>query len=145
MNKGKGLIVGILTILIAAFIVFVVIMQNNFNNPEFAQSELGKVQISSDEENTDKDSNDMNQSTNTTESADDTDEENTEEESVTHSTRNVTVEILNVRSGPGVDYDIAGVVTIDQELEVEDSGDEWVEVTTDEFSGYVNEKYLSEE
>lgn len=72
-------------------------------------------------------------------------EDEEESEEITYSTRTVTADLLNARSGPGTDYDIVGIVTIDQEVEVEDDGSEWVKITTPDFTGYVNEKYLSEE
>ncbi|OZU88700.1 hypothetical protein CIL03_10450 [Virgibacillus indicus] len=145
MEKGKVLIITILTILIAAFIVFVAVMQHNFNNPEFDQTESGSVHNAELEENPEDETDDETEDSDDTEDKVQKEEEETEEEAVTHSTRYVTVETLNVRSGPGVDYEIAGVVVIDEEVSVEDSGEEWVKITTDEFEGYVNEKYLSDE
>ncbi|GAB3803075.1 SH3 domain-containing protein [Virgibacillus kimchii] len=76
------------------------------------------------------------------------DEEVTPEEEpeaeITYQTRYVNISSLNVRSGPGVDHDAVGIVTINQELEAEDSSG-WVKVKTEDISGYVNSKYLSEE
>src|SRR5699024_1937623 len=136
------------------FIVFVVFMQQQFNNPEF--SGLSATTTSQSEqanEETDANSDTVAGAANSMVSNEEgeSEEENNNEESetetdeVTTSVRTVTAETLNARSGPGIEYEVTGVLVLDQVVEVEDHGEEWVKVTTEEFTGYVNKKYLTEE
>lgn len=161
MKRYKSLFVVLLTIVAFGFIVFVAIMQKNFNNPVFADLPQAENINTNNESNTQDGKN--------TDSENDTvagaagsivhDENDTEEETdletdsnedgpeveneIISSTQTVTADTLNARTGPGIDYEIAGVLVENQEVEVEDSGDDWVKVITDEFTGYVNKNYLS--
>lgn len=136
MQKNKGIMIIILTIVLAAFVAFVIIMQHKFMNPEFATAETNQQEESNSKKETE------DKKVEKTESREDEDEE---DEIV--SPQYVTAELLNVRSGPGADTDIVGVVTLNQEVEVENTADSngWVQISTDDFTGYVNVKYLSEE
>ncbi|MFC4023757.1 SH3 domain-containing protein [Oceanobacillus longus] len=140
MDRKKGIIFALLLILTAAFIVFVAIMQHNFANPEFAVNDAtDSVNKSVEVEN------DAQEAVDTETSEIETDRKQTETEDITtYSKRIVTVDSLHVRSGPGTDFEISGVLTLDEEVEVEDDGIEWVKITTADFTGYVNEKYLTE-
>ena len=147
MDRKKGIIFTILLILTALFIGFVAIMQHNFMNPDFAANEDQDMANATNNRTTSTNEDDEN---NTSDQSNDNKDnkqlEDVEEpEETTFSTRYVTADQLNARSGPGADYDIVGLVTLDQEVEVEDDGNEWVKITTPDFTGYVNEKYLSEE
>ncbi|MEJ8767856.1 SH3 domain-containing protein [Oceanobacillus sp. HCA-5259] len=154
MKRTKAFIAIILTIVALAFVVFVGIMQQKFTNPDLASMSYPQADtesVTTDEKNesdeeeaegTDSVAGAVGSVIND-EEADDT--EDAEEIEATTSTRTVEVETLNARSGPGVDYDLVGVLVMDQQVEVEDRGEEWVKVTTDEFTGYVNVKFLSEE
>ncbi|WP_226038090.1 SH3 domain-containing protein [Aquibacillus saliphilus] len=64
----------------------------------------------------------------------------------TLSTKYVSVSSLNVRAGPSTNYDVSGVVTLNQAIEAVEgsSPTEWVEVQTEKFTGFVNGKYLSD-
>ncbi|WP_249871214.1 SH3 domain-containing protein [Oceanobacillus saliphilus] len=142
MNR-KGILFGILLILSAGFIAFVAIMQHNFMNPEIqvnsvSDSSNDHLQDTADDEETEDAS--VEDEANSKRA-----EESQEDNTITHSTRIVSVDLLNVRSGPGTDYEIAGVLILNQEVEVEDDGSEWVKITTPDFTGFVNEKYLTEE
>lgn len=79
------------------------------------------------------------------ETASEVEDEDEESEEVTISIRTVNAETLNARSGPGIEYEITGILLQGQQVQVEDTGGEWVRVITDEFTGYVNVRYLSEE
>ncbi|WP_087972657.1 SH3 domain-containing protein [Oceanobacillus rekensis] len=138
-NKKKGIIFTILLLLTAAFIAFVAIMQQNFMNQDFTANDTSTIDDESTELKINIEGTDDNVA------ADDEQIEESEEPEITYSNRLVTADLLNVRSGPGPDFEISGIITIDQEVEVEDDGSEWVKITTDDFTGYVNEKYLSEE
>lgn len=148
MNKSKGFIYVLLLILSAAFITFVVIMQHNFMNPEFTGKGDAQTRNASNQEaalHNEEKAEDTDADTESNSTEKDNVNENNEDESeeITHSVRTVNVDLLNVRSGPGTEYDIAGMVTIDQKVDVEDDGSEWVKIITDDFTGYVNEKYLT--
>ncbi|WP_197046566.1 SH3 domain-containing protein [Oceanobacillus salinisoli] len=140
MKKSKGFAIAILTILTTAFIAFVVIMQHNFTNPDFATAQSQPSAVSTEE------------SPSLTETEEDTEKDKDEEKANKKSesspvTMYVTADLLNVRSGPTTDGDIVGVVGRNQEVKVEDMDDseEWVKIITDEFTGYVNSKYLTNE
>ena len=155
MKRTKAFIAIILTIVALAFIVFVGIMQQKFTNPDFASMPYPQADtesVTTDEDEDEAEETDavagavgsvVNEEDSDKEETDDT--EDAEDVEVTTSTRTVEVETLNARSGPGVDYDLVGVLVMDHQVEVEDRGEEWVKVTTDEFTGYVNAKFLSEE
>lgn len=159
MKRYKTLFAVLLTIFTLAFIVFVGFMQQKFNNPEF--TDLSTVQTgnsdndqkqSEGEEDVENDgvagaAGSVVNDNESDENESDENESEAEEEpvEVTTSTRTVLVDSLNARSGPSIDHEITGVLVINQVVEVEDSGEEWVKVITDDFTGYVNEKYLSEE
>jgi|SRR5690625_3374778 len=114
-----GFIYGGGAIALTAFILFIIIMQSNFTEaPEAA----AKDQKEKDEE---------------------TSEQEPETE-ISYLAKYVNISSLNVRSGPGVDHYAVRVVTLNQELEAEESSG-WIRVKTDNMSGYVNSKYLSEE
>lgn len=53
-----------------------------------------------------------------------------------------TCDILNIRSGPGTDYDKVGFISQGEELEVLNEHDEWVEVTVDSNTAYVSKNYV---
>ena len=156
MKRTKAFIAIILTIVALAFVVFVGIMQQKFTNPDLASMSYPQADtesVTTDEKNesdeeeaegTDSVAGAVGSVVND-EEADDTEDAEEIEATATTSTRTVEVETLNARSGPGVDYDLVGVLVMDQQVEVEDRGEEWVKVTTDEFTGFVNVKFLSEE
>lgn len=149
MKKYKTLFIVLLTILSLTFIAFVVIMQQQFKNPEFDDLPAPETTVETDTEEQETDteaaagaaSSVVNGTTDDAEEAD----SNEEDEEATVSRRSVIAETLNVRKGPGPDYEMVGILILDQIVEVEDNGEEWVKVTVDDITGYVNEKYLSEE
>ncbi|GAB3057585.1 SH3 domain-containing protein [Virgibacillus ainsalahensis] len=156
MNRYKGIIIFCMTIFAAAFIAFVAIMQHNFMNPEFAATgtqavsstdETQEIETNKEEDVSGEIENKQNSADSSTDEEDEQNDEESEEETVTYSTKYVNVDSLNVRSGPSLDDEIMGVVTLDQEVEVEDYNDPdgWVQVTTEALTGYVNEKYLDDE
>ncbi len=53
-----------------------------------------------------------------------------------------TSSTLNIRSGPGTDYDKISSIAQGDELEVVDELDEWVEVKLDSGSAYVSKDYV---
>lgn len=140
MNKKRGFLTFLLFVLTIAFIAFVIIMQHNFTNPDFATAETNENIDSNDNKDTDKDK----------EKKAKKEEEVSQEESQdknTPTTKYVNVDLLNVRSDPNTDSEIVGVVTLKQEVVAEniDNDEGWVKITTDDFTGYVNGKYLDEE
>jgi len=55
----------------------------------------------------------------------------------------VTTTTLKVRSGPGLDEEVLGLVPIEDELVVEEELDGWVKVSIEEGDGYVSLDYVS--
>lgn len=147
MKRYKKLFALLLIILCLGFIVFVVIMQQKFNNPEFVDTsaaqasveEAPRTEISDNGSAAGAASSLINE-----DNKNDKDEENAEEDTSTI-TKVVAVELLGVRSEPSTDSPITGTLVFNQSVEVENGDDEWVKVFTDEFTGYVENKYLSEE
>ncbi|WP_067727200.1 L,D-transpeptidase family protein [Oceanobacillus damuensis] len=169
MNRKKGILLGGLAIIFTAFILSVVILQGNFQNTptdaqkdsehrhnEFAE-ETGQNEQEINNKQKEwnpslkkkpeevKDGNPENKGKTVTESkAESTVEEKSEY--LSFSTKYVTVSSLNVRNGPGVDYDVAGIVKINEEVQAADSTvDGWIQIKAGKLSGYVNDKYLDDE
>ena len=157
MKRYKTLFAVLLTVLSLGFIVFVVFMQQQFNNPEFSglsATTTSKTEQVNEETDADAKSDTVagaagsvvsNEEDESEEEENNNEESETGTDEVTTSIRTVIAETLNARSGPGIEYEVTGVLVLDQVVEVEDHGEEWVKITTEEFTGYVNEKYLSEE
>ena len=55
----------------------------------------------------------------------------------------VTTTTLKVRSGPGLDQEVLGLVPIEDELVVEEELDGWVKVSIEEGDGYVSMDYVT--
>ena len=55
----------------------------------------------------------------------------------------VTTTTLKVRSGPGLDQEVLGLVPIEDELVVEEELDGWVKVSIEEGDGYVSLDYVT--
>ncbi|RDW20920.1 SH3 domain-containing protein [Oceanobacillus chungangensis] len=151
MKKHKGLYIFILTIITLAFIVFVAFMQRSFMNPEFSASGtdpvLTNTTSSKDSESTEEDAKqNTDEASVKEEESQNTGAEEDEDETPTISTKVVNVDLLTVRSEPDVESDPIKFVTMNQALEVEDINhpDGWVKVTTDEFTGYVKDKFLDD-
>lgn len=129
MDKKRGLLTFLLFVLSVAFIAFVIIMQHNFSNPDFATA-----QSNSEEAVKDKSEN----------NSDTKDEKETEKD--TETVKYVIADLLNVRSEPNTDSTIVYTLRLNDEVTVEsiEESDEWVQVTTEDFTGYVKDKYLEE-
>ncbi|WP_158591727.1 SH3 domain-containing protein [Oceanobacillus halophilus] len=140
MNRKKGLISVLLIILVIAFVAFVAVMQHNFKNQDFASAETSSNDVST--ENTDTDGKDVELENEKEETAED---EDISEAMVT--TQYVSADLLNVRSGPSTEDELVATLTLNDEVEVEyiEDADDWVKITTDDITGYVNSDYLSDE
>ena len=65
------------------------------------------------------------------------------EGSQTVTTKYVTANALNVRSGPGTNYSKVGSLSKGTEVTVHSSSNGWAKITSSSVSGYVSEQYLS--
>lgn len=143
MNKKRGFLTFLLFILTIAFIAFVIIMQHNFLNPDFATAETNENINLND--NKDK----KKENVKDVEKVDKDNDVSTEEDQdkTTPTTKYVNVDLLNVRSDPNTNSEIVGVVTLNQKVKAEniDNDEGWVKITTDDFTGFVNSKFLDEE
>ncbi|MGJ9457532.1 L,D-transpeptidase family protein [Oceanobacillus sp. CF4.6] len=172
MNRKKGIFFGFIAIISTVFILFIIIMQNGFNSsPTVAQKDSEQIHSKeetdkeveiegeSDLETVDKKqeedsptpSKDSKVETKSTEETDPKEEAQVEvdkkQEPVTYSNQFVRVSSLNVRQGPGVDSEVIGILKINQAIQASDSATEdgWVQMKTNNISGYVNTKYLSDQ
>ncbi|MDQ0177709.1 N-acetylmuramoyl-L-alanine amidase [Bacillus chungangensis] len=59
--------------------------------------------------------------------------------------RYVNVDSLNVRSGPGVNYDKIGALSYNTKVTVHETKGDWSSITAGNLKGYVNNKYLQKE
>lgn len=138
MRKGSKFRLFLLFIAGAIFVAFVFIMQRQFNNPDFDyQNEVAGInQLKQDEENNDTDV--------TAEEMTDMEEETDEEsdESVIEEERQISADLLNIRTGPGPDYDVAETLILGDVVQVIDDGSEWVEISYQGNTGYANSEYL---
>ncbi|MBU8790209.1 SH3 domain-containing protein [Oceanobacillus caeni] len=143
MNKKRGFLTFLLFILTIAFIAFVIIMQHNFLNPDFATAETNENINLND--NKDK----RKENVKDVEKVDKDNDVSTEEDQdkTMPTTKYVNVDLLNVRSDPNTNSEIVGVVTLNQKVKAEniDNDEGWVKITTDDFTGFVNSKFLDEE
>lgn len=153
MDKKK---MGILLLIIAsiAFVLFVVMMQNQFNNPEFenhAHSTSVEAKQTDEHDNKpDENVNIDNEENEQLEETEDEEKEDSNDESDSDSEQTETVEedrivnadLLNVRSGPSTDHQISGTLTTGDIVKVYDEGNEWVEIEYEDITGYVNRNFL---
>ncbi|GEN87358.1 SH3 domain-containing protein [Oceanobacillus sojae] len=145
MRKSSKFRLFLLFIAGIVFVVFVFIMQRQFNNPEFDyQNEVAGVsQSEQDEKTEDTDKAD--------EEADTDDESKEEAEEADEDTDNstgedfqVTADLLNIRSGPSADSEVVATLVTGDIVQVigEEDEYEWVEVTYQDVTGYANAGYL---
>ncbi len=148
MDKKK---MGILLLIIAstAFVLFVVMMQDQFNNPEFENHGHSRAKQTDEhdnkpqnvvideedkqqEETDDKEKEDSNDGSDSESEPDETVEED----------RIVNADLLNVRSGPSTDHQISGTLATGDIVKVYDDGNEWIEIEYENITGYVNRNFL---
>lgn len=55
----------------------------------------------------------------------------------------ILVDNLNVRSGPGTEYDVVGKVNSNENYPVIQTKNDWVEIQLDQLTGWVNTEYIS--
>lgn len=70
---------------------------------------------------------------------------NENETTTVTATKYVSVSSLNVRSGPGTDNPVVGMLKLNQVVKavIQNDQEDWMKITAGEISGYVNGKYLS--
>lgn len=145
MRKSSKFQLFLLFIAGIVFVVFVFIMQRQFNNPEFDyQNEVAGVSQSGQEEET--------EDTDTADEKTDTDEESVEEseeagEGTDNSTGEdfqVTADLLNIRIGPNADSEVVATLVTGDVVQIVGEQDEygWVEITYQDVTGYANGEYL---
>lgn len=140
MDRKKRIWFGILILLFAALFVFIIRMQHEFVNGGYVAGQTH-----------DKSSQEMTEEVKVQEK--DENEEDAEEQAVESaeidqelpSVMYVTADQLNIRSGPGADYPIAGMVTLHEEVQIEEQEEDWVKISVNGVTGYVNIDYLAEE
>ncbi|GAA0349813.1 SH3 domain-containing protein [Oceanobacillus sp. FSL W7-1293] len=132
------------------FIVFVLVMQRQFNNPDFDfQNEASEVnELENDEETEEADAADEDADTDE-ESGDSESEEESEETDADTGDSNeeeyeVTAEVLNIRSSPTADSEVVETLVNGDVVQVigEEDEYEWVEVSYQDVTGYANAGYL---
>lgn len=146
MRKSSKFRLFLLFIAGIAFVVFVFIMQRQFNNPDFDyQNEVAGVsQPEQDEETEETDETDEEAEVDS-DSSEDADEETEEEsDSFIGEDFQVTTDLLNIRSGPSPDDQVLATLATGDIVQVVGEQDEyaWVEVTHQDVTGYVNGEYL---
>ncbi|UUI39048.1 SH3 domain-containing protein [Oceanobacillus oncorhynchi] len=126
------------------FIVFVLVMQRQFNNPDFDfQNEASEVnELENDEETEKADAADE-------ESGDSESEEESEETDADTGDSNeeeyeVTAEVLNIRSSPNADSEVVETLVNGDIVQLigEEDEYEWVEISYQDVTGYANAGYL---
>ncbi|WP_060680856.1 SH3 domain-containing protein [Virgibacillus halodenitrificans] len=162
-NKQKGFIFGGIAIIVTAFILFLVITQNQPALPaEAKQKEIKSEKASPVAEPTEQEKPNMEIAEKETDSKeekakeeskkketkkDDTEQKNNEEESISFEKKYITVSSLNLRSDPNTQSDVLGVLMLNEEIQAADTNldNGWIKVKTKSGNGYVNSKYLSSE
>ncbi|MFD1066404.1 SH3 domain-containing protein [Oceanobacillus locisalsi] len=148
MRKSSKFRLLLLFIAGVVFIAFVLIMQRQFNNPDFDfQNETADVSTTESDEETEETDTDID-TTDTSESEEDAGDEAEASEEETESDdeedHQVTAEQLNIRSSPSADSEVVATLTTDDVVQVIGEQDEyeWIEVAFDDVTGYVNAGYL---
>jgi uncharacterized protein YgiM (DUF1202 family) len=141
MDRKRRVWFIILVLLFIGLFIFIIRMQSDFVNTDFSAETT--LHVESDEPETTSNSDQEDE-------VDDNDEEENgdqedEIEDQLPSTMFVIADQLNVRRGPGSDYPIDGMVSHNQEVEVEEVEDDWVRISVDDLTGYVNIDFLAEE
>ncbi|MEF3330760.1 MULTISPECIES: SH3 domain-containing protein [Oceanobacillus] len=132
------------------FIVFVLVMQRQFNDPDFDfQNEASEVnELENDEETEKADAADEDADTDE-ESGDSESEEESEETDADTGDSNeeeyeVTAEVLNIRSSPNADSEVVETLVNGDIVQLigEEDEYEWVEISYQDVTGYANAGYL---
>ncbi|WP_152655139.1 SH3 domain-containing protein [Oceanobacillus sp. CFH 90083] len=128
------------------FIVFVLVMQRQFNNPDFdfesEAVEVNKIENEDEpEEEADEDTGTKDESESSEEQAEET------EAGSDHSNGEdyeVTADLLNIRSGPNADSQVVATLSTGDIVQIigEEDEYEWVEVSYEDVTGYANAGYL---
>ncbi|GIO23728.1 SH3 domain-containing protein [Oceanobacillus sp. J11TS1] len=141
MGKNSKLRLFLLCIAGGIFIAFVFMMQRQFNNPDFDyQSEVaGMHQSKQDEEKEDTDVNTEKEEANVSVPEE---EKEKEEGEIIEEERQITADLLNIRSGPGPNYEVVETLVLGDHVQVIDDGSDWIEITFGDITGYANRKYL---
>ncbi|MEK4302334.1 SH3 domain-containing protein [Oceanobacillus sp. FSL W8-0428] len=141
MRKSSKFRLFLLFIAGIVFVVFVFIMQRQFNNPEFDyQNEVAGVSQSGPED-TDKADEEADTDDESKEEAEEADEDT---DNSTGEDFQVTADLLNIRSGPSADSEVVATLVTGDIVQVigEEDEYEWVEVTYQDVTGYANAGYL---
>ncbi len=128
MRKSSKFRLFLLFIAGIVFVVFVFIMQRQFNNPEFDyQNEVAGVSQSGPED-TDKADEEADTDDESKEEAEEADEDT---DNSTGEDFQVTADLLNIRSGPSADSEVVATLVTGDIVQVigEEDEYEWVEVT----------------
>lgn len=137
MDRKKRIWLVCLIVLFVALFVFIIRMQHQFVNGSYAAVQTNDTRVQS-EEIEDEEIEEVEMKEN--------DEEEIEEEaSSLPDVMYVTADQLNIRSGPGADYPIEGIVYMHEEVEIEEQEDDWVKINYNDVTGYVSIDYLTEE
>ncbi|WP_040978967.1 SH3 domain-containing protein [Oceanobacillus jeddahense] len=149
MRKSSKFRLLLLFIAGIVFIVFVLIMQRQFNNPDFDfQNEVSEVnEIDSDEEETEEEANSTDEDTDSDEESDNSESEEEADAEADNSNGEdfeVTADLLNIRSSPSADSEVVATLVTGDIVQVigEEDEYEWVEVTYQDVTGYANAGYL---
>jgi len=148
MRKSSKFRLLLLFIAGIVFIVFVLIMQRQFNNPDFDfQKEASEVnEIESDEET--EEANAADEDTNAEDDDSESEEETEEAESDTDDSNGedyeVTADALSIRSSPTADSEVVETLVTGDIVQVigEEDEYEWVEISYQDVTGYANAGYL---
>lgn len=145
MDKKK-MGISLLIITSIAFVLFVILMQNQFNNPEFENhTHSTSVEAKQTDEHDNKsDENVDHNDEEDKEKEESNDESNNESEQAetVEEERIVNADLLNVRSGPSTDHQISGTLATGDIVNVYDDGNEWIEIEYEDVTGYVNRDFL---
>lgn|SRR5699024_2493626 len=139
MDRKKRIGFIILVLLFISLFIFIIRMQSDFVNTDLSAETT--LQLEDEEPNTTSHSKIEEKKE---EKEEDFDQEDEIEEDLP-STMFVIADQLNVRRGPGSDHPIDGMVSHNQEVQVEEVEEEWVKISIDDLTGYVNIEFLAEE
>ncbi|MGP4105462.1 SH3 domain-containing protein [Virgibacillus sp. L01] len=143
MLKKKHFTLGVLLLSLTAFILFITVNESKSNTVQVKATAHKITEIQKEKSFVEfpekvKDTS-INQEKEVTQS------KKTKTKTASYTTNYVAVSELNVRSGPGTQHNVVGMVAINDPLKTKKgTSNKWVKVSSDNLSGYVNGKYLSD-
>lgn len=141
MSKGKSIILGVIVLSLTALILIITVNTNDRKRIHTVKSHSPMEKVIKEKSMVNFPEKEKVLKTAPNE------KQKTEPPQDTYETKYIAISELNVRSGPGLEHNVIGVLTMNETIEAAagNSTNGWVKINDDDLQGYVNENYLSVE